>query len=224
MPILLCARRDIQYKYESIAFILASVPKTAAQMGTRLLQVQNMRLEEKYELITKTLIKRGMTITTMESCTAGLIASLLTDTEGSSAILKGAFVTYSNMAKVCQGVPEAVIQEHGVYSGETAAAMAAAARKQYKADIGVGVTGTMGNADPENADSIPGQVFYAIAATDTCLTFEKKIPVQKSRRMYKEQVAGLIADSLLAYLQVHVDCTDTGTVKSQDTETAESQD
>ena len=47
-----------------------------------------------YRKLTKLLIERGMTITTMESATSGQIASLITDTEGSSAVLKGAFVTY----------------------------------------------------------------------------------------------------------------------------------
>ena len=46
-----------------------------------------------YEEITRMLIRRKSSITTMESCTAGLLATLLTNTEGSSEILKGAFVT-----------------------------------------------------------------------------------------------------------------------------------
>ena len=41
---------------------------------------------KEYELLTKKLIEKNLTITTMESCTAGLIMSLITDTEGSSAI------------------------------------------------------------------------------------------------------------------------------------------
>ena len=49
-----------------------------------------------YKKLTKLLIERDMTITTMESATSGQIASLITDTEGSSAVLKGAFVTYCN--------------------------------------------------------------------------------------------------------------------------------
>ena len=44
-------------------------------------------IRAQYRQITTALIREGLTITTMESCTAGLIASLLTDTEGSSAIL-----------------------------------------------------------------------------------------------------------------------------------------
>ena len=67
-----------------------------------------------YRRLTETLIARGLSITTMESCTAGQIASLITDTEGASAILKGAVVTYSNAATVRQGVPEETIRRFGV--------------------------------------------------------------------------------------------------------------
>ena len=100
----------------------------------------------------------------MESATSGQIASLITDTEGSSAVLKGAFVTYSNEAKIQQGVPREIIEKYTVYSEETAAAMARACLQAYSADIGIGVTGTMGNVDPANPGaSVPGQVYFAIA-------------------------------------------------------------
>ena len=56
-------------------------------MKTRLQQVH-----EEYNALTNALIEKNITITTMESCTAGLIASLITDTEGSSAILRGAYM------------------------------------------------------------------------------------------------------------------------------------
>ena len=101
-----------------------------------------------YKKLTKLLIVRGMTITTMESATSGQIASLITDTEGSSAVLKGAFVTYCNEAKIMQGVPAEILEKYTVYSKETAEAMAKVCTKAYKANIGIGVTGTMGNADP----------------------------------------------------------------------------
>lgn len=114
------------------------------------------------EQIVKYLIEHGISISTMESCTSGLLASAITDCEGSSAIFKGAFVTYSNEAKVMQGVPAELIEEYGVYSQEVAEGMAQACRKAYRAEIGVGVTGTTGNIDPENADSVPGEIFYTI--------------------------------------------------------------
>ena len=116
-----------------------------------------------YRALTKFLIKKKLTITTMESATSGQIASLITDTEGSSAVMKGAFITYSNEAKIRQGVPAEIIEKYSVYSRETAKAMALACMKAYAADIGIGVTGTMGNADPANpAASVPGQVYFAI--------------------------------------------------------------
>lgn len=119
-------------------------------------------LHQDYEKLTNSLIEKKLTITTMESCTSGFISSLITDTQGSSAIIKGAFVTYSNEAKIKCGVPADVIQKFGVYSKETALAMAKAAKNFYKSDIGVGITGTFGNVDENNADSVPGVVYISV--------------------------------------------------------------
>ena len=92
--------------------------------GKKLDEQMEKTIRNNYRRLTGCLIDRKMTITTMESITCGQIASLITDTEGASAVLKGAFVTYSNEAKIMQGVPEAVIETYGVYSKETARAMA----------------------------------------------------------------------------------------------------
>ncbi len=59
-------------------------------------------IRNNYRALTKCLIEKHLSITTMESATSGQIASLITDTEGASAILKGAFITYSNEAKIMQ--------------------------------------------------------------------------------------------------------------------------
>ncbi len=153
-------------------------------------------VREKFRYITNTLIKEQLTITTMESCTSGLVASLLTDTEGASAVLKGAFVTYSNEAKIKQDVPADVIERFGVYSEETAREMALAAKRAYGADIAIGVTGTMGNVDPANNDSTPGEVFFAIAHKEGTESFHISVPVQDSRYEYKLFVAGAIAEEI----------------------------
>ena len=154
----------------------------------------------KYESITKLLIRKNLTITTMESCTSGQVASLLTDTEGASAVLKGAFVTYSNEGKIREGVPAQIIDEYGVYSIETAVAMADACRAAYSADIGIGITGSFGNADPNNADSIPGEVYFALSTKEGTKKFHYSVPVQPSRFSYKLYMADKIADGLLAIL------------------------
>lgn len=153
-------------------------------------------IRKQYCEITKKLIEKGKTITTMESCTSGQIASLITDTEGASAVIKGAFVTYSNEGKIMQGVPAKTIDKFGVYSKETAAEMAKACRNAYKADIGIGITGTFGNADPDNADSVPGRVFFAFDFFEGTKTFEKNLLHQKNRLDYKMAIAKEIADEL----------------------------
>ena len=154
-------------------------------------------VRQKYEKLTRSLIEKGISITTMESCTAGQIASLITDTEGASAILKGGFITYSNQAKILQGVSEETIGKYGVYSRETAAAMAEACRKTFDADIGTGITGSFSNTDPENEDSVPGDVYFAIATASGTESFRCRIPPQKSRLAYKMYAADLIADRLM---------------------------
>ena len=153
-----------------------------------------------YERLTRTLIEGQRTITTMESCTAGLIASLLTDTEGSSAILKGAFVTYSNEAKIRQGVDPQVIEHYGVYSQETARAMAAACRSAYQAMIGIGITGTFGNADPANADSVPGVIYYAMEGPWGMISERVQLPLSGSRYDSKMAAAGIVGQALAALL------------------------
>ena len=65
------------------------------------------------DAVIKKLIAGRKTISTMESCTSGLIASMITDTEGASAIFPGGYVTYLNETKIFIGVEEAVIRQYG---------------------------------------------------------------------------------------------------------------
>ena len=160
----------------------------------RIASVSEKEVREHYRLLTLELIRKHMTITTMESATSGQIASLITDTEGASSILKGAFVTYSNEAKIMQGVPKEIIERHTVYSAETAFMMAYACRDAYNADIGIGVTGTMGNIDPANSEaSEPGQVYFSIVMRENDLTrantYHITVSPQPTRLMYKLAVA-----------------------------------
>lgn len=154
-----------------------------------------------FEAITKKLIEKKLTVTTMESCTSGFIASLLTDTEGASAILKGAFVTYSNEGKILQGVPAETIEKYGVYSKETAEEMAKACRMAYKADMGIGITGTFGNIDPKNPDSVCGEIFFAVDFKGEISVFERKLLPQKSRFEYKIAAANEVAKEILKILE-----------------------
>lgn len=161
-------------------------------------------VREAYSQLTKLLISKKLSITTMESCTSGQIASLITDTEGASSIFKGAFITYSNEAKIMQGVNAEVIKSNSVYSKETAIEMSNVCREKYSADIGIGVTGTMGNIDPANpADSKPGCVYFAISTPATTSAWAVEIEPQPTRLAYKLAAAEQVLNRLLPLVTIY---------------------
>ncbi len=84
-------------------------------------------------------------IATAESCTGGLVAALLTEIPGSSAVVERGFVTYSNDAKrELLGVTDATLATHGAVSEATALAMARGALAHSRAEVAVSVTGVAG--------------------------------------------------------------------------------
>jgi nicotinamide-nucleotide amidase len=87
----------------------------------------------------------GLTLATAESCTGGMVAARLTSVAGSSDVVLGGIVAYSNAVKESElGVPADVLTAHGAVSAETAAAMAAGARERLGADVAIAVTGIAG--------------------------------------------------------------------------------
>ncbi len=84
-------------------------------------------------------------LATAESCTGGLVAALLTEVAGSSAVFDRGFVTYSNDAKMgLLGVSDALLREHGAVSEPCARAMAEAAVDRSAATVAVSITGIAG--------------------------------------------------------------------------------
>lgn len=106
-------------------------------------------------------------ITTVESCTGGGLANAITNISGASEVIKGAFVTYSNEQKIALGLPPEIIEEHTVYSLQTAEAMAQIGLSAaISADIAVGITGSISRADPNNPNSVPGVIYAAVKYGD----------------------------------------------------------
>ncbi|MQC17480.1 MAG: competence/damage-inducible protein A [Chloroflexi bacterium] len=104
--------------------------------------------------------EQGLTIGLMESATGGLIASSLTDVDGSSDYVRGGIVSYATEVKHLYGVPAEVTTMHGVISKETAEAMAQAARDRMKSSIGIGITGIAGGSEVEGQP--PGTMHIAL--------------------------------------------------------------
>lgn len=119
-----------------------------------------------YKEVVDELVKQNIKITTMESCTGGLLASTITNVEGSSNILKYSFVAYSNEAKINFGVEKEIIEHYGVYSPKVAHEMAVACLKPAKEItkypiISVGITGILNRPDPVNFANVDNRVCYS---------------------------------------------------------------
>ena len=102
--------------------------------------------------------ERDLALATAESCTGGMLASLLTDVQGVAHAFERGFVTYTNEAKAeMLGVPMELIEEKGAVSREVAIAMAEGALERSRANIAVSVTGFADKGDE------PGLVHFACA-------------------------------------------------------------
>lgn len=118
------------------------------------------------KILIKDLLNKGLTLSTCESCTSGEICSTLTNIEGSSKVVQGGYITYSNEQKIRVGVSKEIIDKYGVYSQECAISMAKTCKELSKTNIGIGVTGTLGNLDDSNKDSQIGVVHFAFVIND----------------------------------------------------------
>ncbi|HXI94741.1 MAG TPA: CDP-diacylglycerol--glycerol-3-phosphate 3-phosphatidyltransferase, partial [Candidatus Acidoferrum sp.] len=93
------------------------------------------------------LVRQGLTVAVAESCTGGMVGSLITDQPGSSAYFLGGVIAYSNEVKRDQlGVSPALLKQAGAVSHEVARAMAEGARSRFGTDLAAGVTCIAGPA------------------------------------------------------------------------------
>ena len=118
--------------------------------------------------MTRRLRKREWTISTAESCTGGLLASLITDISGASEWFKQGWVVYSNESKMRElGVEKAAFDEGeaGAVSHEVAIQMAKGARYQSDSDVAISITGIAGPGGA-TAEKEVGRVHVAVVTGD----------------------------------------------------------
>jgi nicotinamide-nucleotide amidase len=120
-------------------------------------------LTERAAALLKAYEQKGLKIATAESCTGGLVAALLTEIAGSSAVVERGFVTYSNEAKTeLVGVPASLIAAHGAVSEPVARAMAEGALAHSRAHVAVAITGIAGPGGATVAKPV-GLVHFGLA-------------------------------------------------------------
>lgn len=107
---------------------------------------------------------RGLTVATAESLTAGLVSATIADVPGASAVLRGGVIAYDAEVKAdLLEVPPAALAL-GLVSEAVATALAEAARRVLRADLGIGTTGVAG-PDPHDGEPV-GSVWIAVAGAD----------------------------------------------------------
>lgn len=106
----------------------------------------------------------GVSITTAESCTGGLLAAALTEIAGASAVFERGFVTYSNQAKQeMLGVLAQTLERYGAVSEPVAREMAQGALMRAQAGLAVSITGIAGPGGSEHKPE--GRVCFGLAAS-----------------------------------------------------------
>ncbi len=117
------------------------------------------------QLVAK-LLAGGKRITTVESCTGGLVAGAITSVSGSSQVFDCGFVTYSNAAKSAMvGVPQDLLTTHGAVSEPVARAMAEGGRIKAGADIALSITGIAGPTGGSSEKPV-GMVCFGLSFTN----------------------------------------------------------
>ena len=115
------------------------------------------------EVVSRLLRERGLTLSTAESCTGGLIAKRVTDIPGASQIFRGGVVSYTNDVKAdVLGVPRATLDACGAVSEPVARAMAEGCRRLCGSDIALAVTGLAGPEGDDRGNEV-GTVYIALA-------------------------------------------------------------
>ena len=154
-----------------------------------------MAIEEE---VIRRCMEHGVTLSLAESCTGGLIGSLLVDVPGSSKIFAGGITAYHNPPKQrLLGVPAGVLQRGGAVSEAAVRAMAEGARAAFGTTLAVaesGIAGPTGGSPEKPA----GTVFIALATPDGTTVAHHVFP--GSRRAYKLHVAEAALAMVLRWL------------------------
>ena len=112
-------------------------------------------LDQKAELLMKRLCERKLMVATAESCTGGLLASLLTDIEGAGHGFDRGFVTYDARAKEdLLGLTPEMTERNQAVTSAVARAMAEGALQNSRADIALSVTGFAGPAGDDGEEGL----------------------------------------------------------------------
>jgi nicotinamide-nucleotide amidase len=126
--------------------------------------------------LVRELARSGLTLTSAESCTGGMIGARITDVPGASAVYLGGVIAYANRVKRERlGVAPELLERHGAVSEETVRAMAQGCRERLGSDLALAVTGVAGpsGGTPQNP---VGSVWLAVADGEEVIARRRSFP------------------------------------------------
>lgn len=189
-----------QTEAEALALIAPVEAQVKEILGDKVIGVDVNSLEEVCFSLLK---EQGLTLGTAESCTGGLIAKLITDLPGSSALFQGGVVSYTNEVKAgILGVPQELLDQYGAVSPQVAEAMARGAKKALGCDIALSSTGVAG-PDPDDRGNPIGLVYLGLAYGDQCYVTEfhaGKVDRERVRRQSAQTALDLLRRHLTGLL------------------------
>lgn len=151
------------------------------------------------ERVGQLLRNKGKKAAVAESCTAGMLGSMITEVPGSSEYFWGGVMSYSNEAKVkCLGVQETTLAQFGAVSPQTAEEMARGIRKLTDVDLGLSITGIAG-PDGGTETKPVGLVYIGLAFGDACTV--KELRFVGTREANRRLAAKSALDMLRRHLE-----------------------
>ena len=141
-------------------------------------------------------LESDISLVTAESCTGGLLSSLLTQEAGSSRWFDRGFVTYSNNSKIDSlGVQRETLENFGAVSQEVANEMSKGALKNSEANLGISITGIAGPEGGSLAKPV-GTVYFSIAGKKEVI-LEHKSDFKGSRDAIRKESVLFVLNKLL---------------------------
>ena len=148
---------------EAEAAVDEMVEKVLDRIGDYVYSTDDEDIEQ---VIAKKLLEKGVTISSAESCTAGLFSATLANVPGISKVFERGIATYSNQAKIDElGVKQETLEKYGAVSAETALEMAKGLAEKTGSDICLSVTGIAG-PDGGTSEKPVGLIYVAANYSD----------------------------------------------------------
>jgi nicotinamide-nucleotide amidase len=174
----------------------AECAKLKALLGNDIMDDGDRPLEE---VVGELLRRKGLTVSTAESCTGGGIAARITSIPGASDYFKGSVVAYANEVKMgVLGVSEETLKAHGAVSEETVREMVAGVKRVMQTDCAIATSGIAGPGGG-TPDKPVGTIWIAVAAGDKI--FAMKQFSDRGREMNVERAGNNALLQLIALIE-----------------------